>query len=104
MVTSFQVDEQKNSLLILGVPAEKNNYKISFDKTVGKISRVTLFDGMEWHEIVAEEQTAGDNWILPVKMCEIAEKKDDYLIIIYGDLELQKCRYKNIIQCYPLTT
>jgi hypothetical protein len=46
------------------------------------ISRVALFDGIRWNEILASGGTVGHNGAIPIVSCKISEQSEDFLRIV----------------------
>ena len=59
------------------VAIQGRHFVLNIDRRSGKISKVAVFDGIAWNDILADRKTVGDNWELPVSSCEITEETAD---------------------------
>ncbi|MBT3275024.1 MAG: hypothetical protein HN368_17850, partial [Spirochaetales bacterium] len=63
------------------VIAANPRQKIEISKLHGKISRICLYDGIKWNELMPTSRFAGDSWELPVKAFKVVSKDPQCLQI-----------------------
>jgi hypothetical protein len=61
------------------VTVRGRHYEITFDVVSGKISKVKVFDGIKWNDILADGQTVGDNWTLPVVHFKVIDQTEEQM-------------------------
>lgn len=83
---------------ITGIELAGRHFKFFWDAKDGKLSRISLFDGINWHDnVLPEKMSAGHNLELPLHTIQLVEENEEYAIVntVHASEEqFVNCRYE----------